>query len=144
MIKILNEKPPIYDAVVAAGLRFNPATVLFAYDDAIYNPSGQEVPEDIIAHEAVHLQQQAECGGAEAWWQRYLSDPYFRIQQEVEAYATQYAFICNYIVRDRNRQVHVLISLSRALSGPLYGSMISRSEAEKMIRGQLQVNRVPK
>lgn len=137
MTEILNERPPIYEAVIAAGLRFNPRSVLFAYDGKIWNPGGQEVPTDVIAHEGVHLaQQKAYPGGCDAWWGRYLTDAYFRIEQEAEAYATQYAFICGY-VKDRNQRSRVLQDLARFLSGPMYGNTVSHSAAVKLIKDQL-------
>lgn len=137
MTEILNERPPIWDKVIEAGLRFNPESVLFAYDGKIWNPSGSELASHLIAHEAVHLaQQDAYQGGMDAWWGRYIVDPYFRIDQEVEAYATQYAFICGY-VKDRNQRSRVLGDLARYLSGPMYGEIISHAAAMRMIKAQL-------
>lgn len=135
-MKIINERPPIYEAVLMAGLRFNPERTFFAYHDAIYNPAGIEISEDVKAHEAVHLAQQEEAGGAEIWWSRYLSEPLFRIDQEADAYATQYAFICSF-VGDRNQRVRILLDLARKLAGPMYGSMITVSAAQKMIKDRL-------
>ena len=137
MTEVINQRPPIYESVIASGLRFNPESVLFAYDGKIWNPGGQELPTHLIAHEGVHLaQQDSYNGGCDAWWGRYLTDPYFRIGQEAEAYATQYAFICGY-VKDRNQRSRVLQDLAHYLSGPMYGNTISLSAAVKMIKQEL-------
>lgn len=136
MVEILNERPPIYEQVLSSGLAFNPNSVLFAYDGKIWNPSGEELATHLIAHESVHLKQQEEFGGTDEWWGRYLIDPLFRIDQEVEAYATQYAFICGY-VKDRNQRSRVLTDLARYLSGPMYGNAITLAGAKKMMRAQL-------
>lgn len=135
-MKIINELPPIYDQILAAGMKPSPTTV-FAYEDAIYNPSGGEIPDDIKAHEAVHLKQQEEAGGADLWWERYMSEPYFRLEQEADAYATQYVFVRKFYPMDRNRLALVMIQFSKALSGPMYGNMISQATAERMIRDRI-------
>lgn len=131
MTKIINEQPPVYDMIIASGMRFNPASTVFAYDGAIYNPANAEIPDHCIAHEETHLRQQ-ETIGSVAWWDRYLVDPLFRIQQEAEAYGAQYRFLCQRI-KDRNRRNRILVDLSTFLSGPMYGNTIDALTARKMI-----------
>ena len=130
-MKIKNTLPPIYDALVKAGMRPS-ADTIYAYGDTIYVPSGQHIPEDLIVHEETHCKQQA--GDPDAWWSRYIDDPYFRIDQEVEAYANQYRYVCRNMIRDRNARARFLTKLSSVLSGPVYGNVILQSVAFKRIK----------
>jgi len=133
-MKILREKPPIYDNLIKAGLRFNPETTIFTYGDTIYNPTKvEELPDNLIAHEETHSKQQLNTeGGPDAWWERYIGDQYFRIDQEAEAYGRQYEFICR-TMKDRNRRCKVLWDLAFILASPTYGSVIDTSDARRMI-----------
>ena len=127
-----NEKPPIYDQIVQAGM--NPSlNAIYTYGDTIYVPSGREVPDDIIAHEETHCDQQG--ADPDAWWSRYLDDPYFRIQQETEAYAVQYDFICE-TTKDRNWRDKILRRMATVLSGPTYGNVIGSQSAYSMIKNK--------
>lgn len=86
-----NEYPPNYQLLVEA---FNPPkTTVFVYGDTIYNPSGEEVPPDVVVHERVHMRQQKEFAHPDLWYAQYIYDKKFRLEQEVEAYATQYKFL---------------------------------------------------
>jgi signal transduction histidine kinase len=92
--EVINERPPIWDDVVNAGLKFNPNTTIFTYGRAIYNPAGIDIPDDLHVHECVHMDQQAKmAGGPDAWWGRYLTDPWFRLSQEAEAYGAQFRYL---------------------------------------------------
>lgn len=130
MMQIIKDYPPIYQAIIDAGM--NPHEgVIYTYGDAIYNPNGIELPDHLIKHEETHSRQQR--SDVDAWWGRYLIDPYFRIDQEVEAYAVQYKFICQ-TMKDRNQRARVLTDFARTLSGPLYGNIIGHQAAFKMIK----------
>lgn len=130
-MKIINEKPPIWDMVVRAGMNPSEQTTVFAYGDAIYNPGGRTLPDDLVAHEETHCKQQK--GKPDEWWVRYIQDPLFRIDQEASAYAVQYKFICER-EKDRNRRFVFLHQIATQLSGPTYGNVISQQGAMKMIK----------
>lgn len=130
-MQIKTEKPPIYDQILASECDFNPNLTIFTYGDAIYNPAGVDIPDHLIVHEETHSKQQGDA--PDAWWERYLRDQYFRVQQETEAYANQYRYICSYM-RDRNRRARILWDLGGFLSSPMYGSVIGHQEAMKMIK----------
>lgn len=143
-MKVLMQKPPIWDDVcIAFGIK---AEAWFTYGDTIYCVDVPFPPAEIIEHEHVHMEQQLafvpdECRtienikeGAALWWGKYLRDPEFRLDQEARAYAKQYAFICNKIIKDRNRRSKFLIQLARSLSGPLYNKIIGQIEAMKLIK----------
>lgn len=136
MIKqILNRQPKNYDALVAAFPSIPSLKPLFCYGDTIFNPFDRHVTEDLIVHETVHSYQQASPSllGPDNWYARYISDPAFRLEQEVEAYRAQYAFLAQ-STPDRNRLFRHLRELSLALSSPLYGSLITPSEARELIK----------
>lgn len=128
MTTIIQSWPPNIDAIRK---RF-PAIhnrVLFAYDGSIYSPSGQDIPDHLIVHEETHFKQQEKVGGAAVWWDKYLTDNKFLIEQEVEAYHNQYEFFCKYYGGDKSAQYKFLLSCARALSSPLYGNSIGVAAA---------------
>ena len=130
-MKILNELPPIYDSLIQAGMNPDLRSTVFTYGDILYNPSGRLIPDYLIKHEEVHSKQQGD--NPDVWWDRYLQDLYFRIEQETEAYARQYDFICSF-EHDRNKRAKILWQLSASLSGPMYGKVIVLFAAMKMIK----------
>lgn len=69
-----------------------PPDAVFAYGDIIYNPSGKDIPEDVLVHEQVH-EKQMKNWLPDTWWLKYLLDKDFRKQAEVEAYSVQYRFV---------------------------------------------------
>lgn len=128
---IKNELPPIYDLLVEAGLKPNDSTI-YAYGEYIYNPSGHDLPEDLIVHEKTHIKQQKKFNSPDEWYAQYIKDPYFRISQEVEAYAVQYNFIKRSL-KDRNKLHNILMNFATLLSGPMYGNVIGRMQAYNFI-----------
>ena len=74
-MEIRNEKPPVWDSACAA-FQVNPKNTVFTYGNVIYNPSGLNISEDVIAHETVHsIQQNYNDKDAALWWGRYLREP---------------------------------------------------------------------
>lgn len=129
-MKILNEYPPFWQDILDAGM--SPAnTILATYGDTIYNPSASDIPEHLMMHEKVHSLSQGD--DPQKWWNRYLTDPYFRIDEEVEAYREQYKFICK-SVKDRNRRAQILSQLATSLASPMYGSIITHQGAAQFIQ----------
>ena len=53
---IIIDRPPNFEVVRAAFPKAENPGVLFAYDGNIYNPTGNEIPPALIAHESVHLE----------------------------------------------------------------------------------------
>lgn len=130
-MKIVNELPPNIDAIRKVfTLRGNE---IFAYGDTIYNPGGGKIPPWLIAHEEIHRAQQAEFGGPDEWWRKYLIDPRWRIEQELDAHRAEYTIYCIHF-RLRNQRRKFLTLLARRLSGPLYGRLISFENAKKAIK----------
>ena len=88
-MEIQYEFPPNY-AQIKAALPITEASI-YCYGKTLYVPYKQEVPEDIMEHEKIHVEQQGST--PEAWWEKYLSVPEFRLEMELEAYRAQYKFI---------------------------------------------------
>ncbi len=131
-VKILVEKPPVWDSVCTA-FKINPVA-FFTYGDTIYNPNNLNVPIEIIAHEKVHMEQQNyNDKDAALWWGKYLRDPQFRLEQEAKAYGKQYSVICSG-TKDRNARFNYLTILAKSLSGPLYNNMATFNEAINIIK----------
>jgi hypothetical protein len=109
-----------------------PITVntVYAYGSVLYNPSGQPILDDCMAHEETHQRQQQSIG-IDEWWNLYLNNEGFRLTQEVEAYREQYRFISANFSRDVRRSA--LQKLAKDLSSPLYGDIIKKRDAEELI-----------
>ncbi len=127
-MKISTEFPPNYEVLKA---KFNPGkSAIFTYGDTIYNPSGGVLTPELLAHEAVHIRQQAE--GVEAWWVRYMEDAQFRLEQELEAHRIEYQAFCAR-VKDRNKRAVFLSQIATRLASPMYGRVITSREASRLI-----------
>lgn len=127
--RVLTMLPPNFKAINAAfNVRGKP--VFYAYDGVIYNPSRQPIPPAIMAHEAVHLEQQAAIpGGPAEWWRRYIADRPFRLGQELPAHRVEYQFLC---AHGGNADA-ALERIAERLASPLYGSLISYDDAKRLI-----------
>ena len=126
-MKIVTHYPPNF-SLIAKHFPIGPTSVI-TYGDLVCNLSGLSLPQHIIEHEKVHVRQQTD---PEAWWKRFITDPEFRLEQELEAYRTQWKFIKT-AVKKRHLRTQILVVLANQLSGPSYGKMISYSEAFKAI-----------
>lgn len=125
-MKIKYEEPPIWASVKTA-FDFNEKTTIFTFGDTIYNPAGLNVTEDLQVHEGVHEKQQAAMNvmgklGPARWWKKYIKDPEFRFEQELEAYRAQYKFAARNI-KGREQLHQYCVMLARHLMGPMYGNL---------------------
>lgn len=99
---------------------------LFAYDHIIY--SNYPVSDDLLIHETTHHKQQDKYG-LEEWLKYYLEDDKFRLKMEIEAYRKQLESI-----QDRNQRAKLRMEVSKHLSSPLYGNIISYEEALRVLK----------
>ena len=132
-MKILIANPPNIDQIKA---KFNihvEDRVIFTYGDTIYNPGGFDVSKypDLIVHEEVHEKQQG--SDPAGWWERYLVDPQFRLNQEVEAYRAQYRKFKT-MTRNRDLIAKCAHNIACVLSGHIYGNIIDYYEARQRIK----------
>lgn len=98
---------------------------IFAYNKEIY--SNYELSEDLLLHEIKHIEQQNRIG-ADLWVEKYLNNRQFRLNEEVEAYQAQLAFI-----KDRNQRYKLKILCAKTLSSDLYGNIITFDKALKLL-----------
>lgn len=128
MTKIVKGFPPNYEELRA---RFDPpAGTIFAYGDTIYSPRRTDLPAHLVVHESVHFGQQRAVGGPEAWWRRYIDDPEFRLEQELEAYRAQYASV-SHLARPLRREL--LAHICRSLAGRMYGGIVTKDQARALV-----------
>ena len=93
--------------------------VLFCYGDIICNPYGVEIPPQLIKHEEVHSRQQG--SDVEGWWDKYIEDPEFRWEQELEAHVVEWKEYCKRHGGDK--RIAYLKIVAERLSSPIYGQM---------------------
>lgn len=124
-MRIVHEKPPNYD-VIAATFDLRGKDPLFTYGDIIFNPGGNPVDSVHHRHEEVHMRQQGTDPAA--WWKRYLEDPAFRYEQELEAYRAQYQ-AARMVRKYQHQLMRLLRTLATDLASPMYGSVCTVSEA---------------
>lgn len=123
--------PPNY-ADIAAAFDLSGKQPIFCWGDTIYNPHAIAIDPTLMAHEGWHTRQQEAAGGPAAWWDRYLADAPFRLDQEAEAYGVQLG-VFRQRERNRDRQFRCALDIARTLASPMYGSPCSWQEALKLI-----------
>ena len=118
--------PPNFGAILQ---RFPEAAnkgVIFSYGDVIYNPWKTQIPKHLIAHEGTHGERQ-EAAGIQQWWERYIDEPLFRLDEEI------YAHHAEYKVALRNVGPGALKTIAHRLAGPLYGQLLNYEQACRAI-----------
>lgn len=128
-MKIIQSLPPNINKIKAVLTPHESA--VFAYNGAIYNPSGVHLPRHLEVHEEVHIIQQK--GKPDEWWDKYLTNPHFRLRQEIEAHHAQYKFIRS-TESNREKVNYLVFFYARALSGPMYGNLCTMSQATRAIK----------
>ena len=132
MSKISVHYPPNYETICKhiPAVRKN-RNIVFTYGDTIYNPANNPLDAALLAHEQVHVDRQTD---PDAWWERYLTDVQFRLDEEVAAYRVQWQYaVANYGRADRRR---LLQHITNDLSGAMYGKLISKYEAGNLITNE--------
>ena len=124
---IVRAYPPNFEAILK---RFPVAInkgVFFSYGDKIYNPSGVPITKQLRAHEAEHGRRQIIIG-VEQWWDRYINEPRFLLDEEIYAHHAEWRTAL------RTIGPGVMRSIAGRLSGPLYGNMIKYETAVEAIQ----------
>lgn len=129
-MKIIEDFPPNYTLIQTVFSNCEKYKALFCYGDTIYNPFKVKVTPDLEVHEQTHSKRQG--NNPDEWWMKYLSNPQFRLEEEIIAYGTQYALARK--VAHRKMSDWVKEKCAQSLSGELYGNIISYGEAESKIR----------
>lgn len=130
-MKIETTYPPHYEAIKAAFPAVAEShSVVFTHGDTLHNPHETDIRPDLMFHESVHARQQR--NKPDEWWKRYMSDPEFRLAQEVEAYSEQYRFLRSMLPSKKLKIA--LTHLALDLAGAGYGSLVDYQKAESLIR----------
>ena len=126
-MRIVHGLPPNFDQIAAVFPAARQPGVIFTYGLIIYLSRGAKITQPLVRHEAVHGMRQAEDPAA--WWDRYLIDPGFRLEEELVAHRVEWQA---YVKRHGFRE-SMLDMIAGRLSGPLYGGMLSYAEARDAI-----------
>lgn len=126
---IRNDTPPNWAEIHAALPDVSLDHQIFAWVPYIYwkHQDTRPLQQDLIAHELKHHDQQDEMGPVR-WWQRYLNDPQFRLDQEIEAIRAQLA-CARGMTRDRTKIFNLARTQAQNLASPVYGGVITFQEA---------------
>lgn len=137
MAKILEEYPPNWEFIKQKFPGIEGAPIVVTYGDTIYNPHKAHLPDHLIAHEEVHMRQQAaHPGGIEAYMHKFADDIHFRLEVEIEAYITQLRFIR---AQNPGLALRYLPVFAQHLSSPIYGNAISAVDAMDRLRSYLLI-----
>lgn len=132
-VKVVHAYPPNFAAIKAVFPKAASPGVLFTYGDTVYNPSGIKIPPQLIAHERVHIAQQQQTL-ADLWWSQYLWSAEFRLDQEIPAHQAEYRYLLEHGVTNRALRRRHLPRIAKRLSGPLYGHLIGREKAIRLLK----------
>lgn len=136
-MKIVNTRPPMYDEIVAAFPGATDPGVIFCWGDTIHTQLGAEVviPEELIAHEAVHCERQG--ADVAAWWRHYIADERFRLIEEFPAHVAELQTMCRIYrhkwVSARAMTRHFAGIVAKKLAAPLYGEMLLVADAKELL-----------
>jgi hypothetical protein len=128
-MKIFHNKPPIYEKLHEVfGVEWDHGLII-AYGENVHCKF--DIPIEKAIHESVHLEQQ-KATGLEKWWDEYIKNPHFRLNQEVGAYRTEIDFV-RYKIKDRNAVARYIHEICCCMAGDNYGKMCTYSQAKKLI-----------
>lgn len=132
-MRIINGRwPPNIDAIAKVfPLARRKQTIVFAYEDAIFNPWSIDLPIWIRMHEGEHGARQ--MGHPEEWWERYLTDKQFRLQEELFAHAAELKSRSEALPSRQQRRA-ALADIAGKISGALYDNMINDRTARVMLK----------
>ncbi len=129
-MKVVNAYPPNIEEI-RRSFNIEGKSVVFTYGDTLYAPNSSEISPDLMVHEETHAEQQSHIG-TYVWWDRYITNPAFRLDQELEAYRNQYQWAVENLTRHYRRAL--LKRIAEDLSSDLYGNVIDTEEAIKLIK----------
>ncbi len=136
MLEIIYGPPPsdIYEACNAKFKVGRIRGVIYTVGSFLYNPDGVTIDPALMAHEQVHSTRQIVSGDINGWWGKYLEQPSFRFKEELYAHQREWEVIQTEFSSRQQRRKQ-LAFITERLSGPLYGRMVSKAEAHRLITG---------
>ena len=108
------------------------AGYVFTYGDTCH--AIKPIPDWLVPHEKVHVIQQSLIT-PKVWWEKWLADPNFRFEQELEAYRVQYKWVCEN--KSESEAKKLLSDFANNLSGAMYGNIINYHKAMKKIKNDI-------
>ena len=125
----------------------DPNHTLIAFGDHVFIP-GDSIREDLVIHEAVHLEQQRHSYiFAVFWYIWYTLSPKFRLEKEREAYGEQIIFILDGAnrkgrksVKENNTIDKMIDEVAVLLTGGMYGDVGNKEEIVAKLKKYLQEN----
>lgn len=139
-MKIVKAFPPLFKRIAETFPVKGKQGILYAWGDRIYNPSGVKIPPSLLAHEELHGKRQLYIKTRDwektirNWWEKYLTDPEFRLNEEVLAHRVEAADFISWAHTDVTYS-NYLNMMAERLSSPLYGSLVSKDRAMRLILG---------
>jgi hypothetical protein len=125
-MKIELTRPPNFEQILAAFPGADKPGVIFAFGDAVHNPSGGHVSEALIRHESVHCERQLAFNynldtqmTPALWWEKYIADHEFRYIEELKAHAAEFTAQLHPLI-SRNNRARLLHRTAQRLIAPLY------------------------
>lgn len=108
-------------------------SIIFTYGDTIY--CDMPLSYALQAHELTHVFRQEQYGVKE-WWDRYMKDDKFRLDQELEAYMVQYEVmkIHDVNVFSPPKAEMAAVKMAQDLSSKMYGEIIDEDKALELIK----------
>lgn len=129
-MNIIIAPPPRHQLILDTFKIHGRRGVVFAYGNTIFNPDGVSVHPAIVAHESIHGERQA--GDPDYWWGKYLTDPEFRLDEEVHGHRAEYAEVCKGAPRNVRRQ-YLKITAAKLADTALYGYDLTLTEAKRLL-----------
>jgi len=129
------ELPPNYRFIIEAF----PAVaetrgVLFAYGSILYNPDNTRMTPALWAHERIHgARQDLHEGGVDGWWQQYITDPKFRLVEEVLSYKAELQVLIGSNGNNRRARRAFTPLIVSKLCHPIYNFKLTREAALKCL-----------
>ncbi len=129
-MRVVHDYPPLMDEIDKKfHVRGKP--VIYAWGELIYNPTGQTIAPQLLAHEAVHGRRQG--SDVFGWWRRYIDDAAFRLAEEIPAHRAEYLALIGG-QPNRHTRRRAMKATARRLAAPLYGVDISRAFAAAVLK----------
>jgi len=130
-MKIVHDYPPNYKIIKKAFNLNKHENVVFTYGDTLYVPQGEQTVIDkyLMRHEETHARQQGQMT-PQWWWDEFMSNPKFRLEQELEAYREQYKAMQDL---SPEQKAGYLTHIAKDLSSEIYGNLLSFEQAVDVI-----------
>jgi len=132
-MEIKIDRPPNYQEIATAfPFVRSKVGVIYTYGNILYNPDFIQITNSLMEHEMVHSGRQ-EAWGIDQWWKDYIRNEFFRLNEEVMAHVREYETVLREGLGRKHRRAMLKI-ISDRLASPMYGNMMSKKEAKKLLK----------